>query len=164
MADVDIVEFLTARYDEEAASARRAAAVARGAEWASDIESAPGSCFLGSEGVRSFAQVGVSFGAHSIAEHIAVHDPARVLADIAAKRRILVEHRIDGSVRDPETDSKIRLCHSCGEPDYGTWRLHLKALRDEDGFISLYPCATLRLFAAPHAEHEDYDEAWRIDG
>jgi Family of unknown function (DUF6221) len=146
---VDIVEFLTARYDEEAASARRAAAVARGAEWASDIESAPGSCFLGSEGVRSFAQVGVSFGAHSIAEHIAVHDPARVLADIAMRQRLVEAY--------PKLEQRLAEIRKNDPATYSYDHAKYAGLREAAQ-------AVLLQFASLYAEHPDYDPAWRIDG
>lgn len=95
----DLVGFLTARYDEAATHARRAAAVAKGGNWTY----ADG--FLGSEGVRSFAQVGVPFGGHSIAEHIAGHSPARVLADLAAKQRLVDPNTWAGG---PETEDAYR--------------------------------------------------------
>jgi hypothetical protein len=57
----DLVAFLNARLDEDEAAARAAA----GAPWLPDI------------------------GTDAVAEHIARHDPARVLREIAAKRAIV---------------------------------------------------------------------------
>lgn len=75
---------------------------------------------------------------HLAAEHIARHDPARVLAECAAKRAIVELHwtAIDqtGAVDGPP------LCNECGG-DY-------------------WPCQTLRLLALPFASHPDFDPAW----
>lgn len=73
------------------------------------------------------------------AEHIARHDPARVLRDVASKRRILTEvvAQIDGM------DRRIigEWGSSTDEPDES----HL----------------LLKLLAAPYDSHPDWDEAWR---
>lgn len=72
--------------------------------------------------------------------HIARHDPARVLADVAAKRRIIdlhahcPEQAWDGSNITGD-------CRECIDEHY--------------------PCGTLRLLALPFADHPDYREEWR---
>lgn len=68
-------------------------------------------------------------------EHIARHDPGRVLAEVEAKRRILDEY--EQATGQYATHSQV----SAGE-EIGL-RFALKAL------------------ALPYAEHPDYDEAWR---
>lgn len=73
-----------------------------------------------------------------VATHIARHDPARVLAECEAKRRIVEEHRLD------QYGDRIA-CSPCG-----FWP-------SADG-----GCPTLRLLALPYASHPDYDEAWRL--
>ncbi len=70
--------------------------------------------------------------------HIVRHDPARVLRDVEAKRRILDGHkagRYGGCVT----------CHpdSCGCVGGGS-----------------YPCDTVRLLALPYTEHPEYREEW----
>lgn len=64
--------------------------------------------------------------------HIAEHDPARVLADVEAKRRIVEEckHIIDTHFSDDFTADT--LAEDC-----------------------------LKLLALPYAEHPDYDPSWR---
>ena len=70
------------------------------------------------------------------AEHIARHDPARALREIASKRAILELHA-NGT---PGVD----YCKSC-------W----------DGNTPLdWPCPTLRALAAVHADHPDYEPEW----
>ena len=66
--------------------------------------------------------------------HIARHDPARVLADVEAKRRIIADREhIDASAGDTEWHSG----YSDGNYD------------------------ALRALALPYADHPDYDESWR---
>jgi hypothetical protein len=83
-----------------------------------------------------------------LAEHIAHHDPAAVLADIAAKRAILdlhspFTHPYDGLV----CDYCNSLCHSrsglmCDSPD------------------APYPCDTVRLLASAYRHHPDFLPEW----
>jgi hypothetical protein len=64
-------------------------------------------------------------------EHIARHDPARALAEIAAKRAILATH-------DP-----VDPCDA------------------HDVSLQSIPCDTVRHLAVVYAGHPDYDETWR---
>ncbi|WP_432589953.1 DUF6221 family protein [Streptomyces sp. HD1123-B1] len=66
--------------------------------------------------------------------HIARHDPARVLREIDAKRRIVAEHDTDGWT----TGDRVRDCQWTGRP-----------------------CQTLRLLALPYADRPGYREEWR---
>lgn len=89
-------------------------------------------------------------------EHIARHDPARVLAQCAALRTVVAEH----ALYDPEhamneaewwgndkpLDSRQQACSRCGYP------------RE---FAAPYPCPTLRALATIWRDHEDYrPEEW----
>lgn len=74
-------------------------------------------------------------------------DPARVLAEIAAKRAIIKLHvPIDTDYTDADgqehTSWDCDICDPAGSPD-------------------MWPCATLRLLAAPYADAPDFDESWR---
>jgi hypothetical protein len=66
------------------------------------------------------------------------HDPARVLAEVDAKRRIIAAHHRSG-----------RTCPRC-------------SLGTEDGQVvfELDPCETLRLLALPYRGHADYRPEW----
>ena len=67
--------------------------------------------------------------------------PARVLAECAAKRRIIDEHHKVEEYADP-----ITFCSACGgHPSHG----------------SDWPCYTLRLLALPYADRPGYREEWR---
>ncbi len=71
----------------------------------------------------------------STSEHIARWDPARVLAECEAKRRIVEAHL-----------SSEAWCDHCSGGEL---------MGNPDG------CPTLRLLALPYADHADYDESWR---
>ncbi|BBC35256.1 hypothetical protein SGFS_065500 [Streptomyces graminofaciens] len=72
----------------------------------------------------------------SQSEHIAEWDPARVLREIDAKRRLLDEHEATG----------LKGCAACGFTleymGHGPW------------------CTTLRLLALPYADRDGYREEW----
>jgi len=125
------VEFLRAQLDEDEAVARRAGGGhLKGARrWVAGEANA--------DGVRTEAGTPVTrFSWPYEMEHIARHDPQRVLADVAAKRAI-----VDGFTT--LDNSRDRL-HDAG--------LHLQwnVLR-----------TVARALALPYADHPDYDEEWR---
>lgn len=73
------------------------------------------------------------------AQHIARHDPARVLAECAAKRAIIAEH---------QQDHLGAVCTRC---------------RFIGGYME-YPCPTLEALAAVYADHPDYRQEWAPNG
>ncbi|GHB55613.1 hypothetical protein GCM10010331_49310 [Streptomyces xanthochromogenes] len=69
--------------------------------------------------------------------------PARVLADVEAKRLLLAEHLPSPY---PMANSSKAYC-DC---------------QAQDGVVyETYPCLTARLLALPYADHSDYREEWR---
>jgi hypothetical protein len=92
----DLVAFLRARLDEDEQVAR-AAAEPEGACWVGSSES--GHPWRFSEGRGVYAEIEnvgesrwpqiVGADADAVQDHVAVHDPARVLAEVAAKRALL---------------------------------------------------------------------------
>lgn len=82
----------------------------------------------------------------AVADHIVTWDPARVLAEIAAKRRILGRHRDYDFPPDPDD----------GPGDYA-WTPRC------DTCFETWPCPTLLDLAAPYAGHPDYDPAWKAE-
>ena len=76
-----------------------------------------------------------------VGEHIARHDPARVLAEVDAKRRILDEH----TCRCPDPDCQD--CGACSGPHHAD--------------PAPAPCTTLRLLALPYAGQPGYRDEWR---
>jgi hypothetical protein len=127
---VNIVAFLTARLDEDERIAM--AAVGRAAEW---WTTGPGYPEAPEVNVVNDRDDVIAFETSGLyAEHIARHDPARVLADVAAKRAIVARHSTGtGSLR-----ALGWYCEVCN-----------------DG------CAELPALAAVYADHPDYDESWR---
>lgn len=132
-----IVEFLQARYDEREGRAKAAG----GAAWSVGVEETP-------DGENAFYSVSVDgapewfvdvdVNEHAKVEHIADNDPEFVLADVAAKRQIMEEHRDDEG-----------WCLRCADPP------------QYDAAWHKYPCRTMRLLALPFAGHPDYREEWK---
>lgn len=78
-------------------------------------------------------------------------DPARVLAECEAKRRIVEEHKMM-PVREPSYGLYDGCCETCTAwGEYGG--------PNEDKTLNY--CPTLRLLALPYADHPDYDEEWK---
>ncbi|WP_129769847.1 DUF6221 family protein [Streptomyces sp. L-9-10] len=83
------------------------------------------------------------------AEHIARHDPARVLREIDAKRQIVKAHgvavlRAGGGAQHFVTATVCRSCEPNHQFPEQSW-----------------PCPTLRLLALPYADHPDHLEDWQ---
>ena len=144
---IDIVEFLTARLDEDEQIARAAAGPVPRDRW-STLSWYNGE-FENGETARVDVQgraagpissLGALERAHG--EHIARHDPAHVLRAIAANRAIVALHRpklIEGKNADGD-DREELFCGSC---------------------VELWPCDTAKYSASVYADHPDYDERWR---
>jgi hypothetical protein len=149
---VTLVEFLLARLDEDARKARAAETGRRwealtradsgpqvrvgdgdmddpGPEWRREVVHPMWHCDDELDGCPDVAR-----GWIAEAEHIARHDPARVLAEVAAKRLIL-------EYAPPKAH---------GTFDDG-WRRGQMA----------FHAHTLRLLALPYAGHPDYQEEWK---
>ena len=130
----DLAAFLRARYDETAAKAR-AAAEELGADWYYD----DGFVLARREG-DMVATGSQDFLERERGEHIARHDPARVLAEVDAKRRAVAKCAkwlSYGPVGDMDVD------------------------RAGDGAYVDAAETMLRLLALPYADHEAYREDWR---
>ncbi|MGW4560091.1 DUF6221 family protein [Streptomyces sp. NPDC004365] len=79
------------------------------------------------------------------AEHIAEHDPARVLREIDVKRQLLVAH----APRKPNGRPNMEAhCQSCTTAQ--AW----------DDAVAESNCLTLRLLAVPYAGRPGYREEW----
>ena len=90
------------------------------------------------------------------AVHIARHDPARVLREVAAKRRIVDDY---GSALDNRQSIRAeirKILHS--NPDaFGALSRQENALIDKaEGLLPI-----VRLIATVYADHPDYREEWR---
>jgi hypothetical protein len=141
-----LTEFLTARIDEDAETAREAARAWHPSWVAKHSATAYGwrNSRAGENPAVPMVVTGDEHGSQmlmspwdadtdaAIVEHVARHDPARVLAECEARRRIVRLHGNDWNPR-----GKCQVCDEVG------------------------PCDTLCALALPYVDHPDYDEAWR---
>ncbi|CAL9502776.1 DUF6221 family protein [Streptomyces sp. enrichment culture] len=84
------------------------------------------------------------------ARHIARHDPARVLREVDAKRRLLDLHQ---PTMNPGRDSD--------DDDPATWLPVCSTCQVEIARPGDWPCEHLRLLALPYADRPGYREEWR---
>lgn len=149
-ASAPLVEFLTARLDEDEAVARAATpgpwqwddrgdddpvleTVARGKRYSDGSEGAAAT-IINAWGHDEWGVVVED----ADAAHIARHDPTRVLAQVAASRTILEAH-------GPLVIGSQSYCSSCGDVP-----------------VEDFPCETVRALTAPYAGHPDYDAKWAL--
>ena len=145
----DVATFLAARLDERETAAREAAAAAENApsgdlsqSWHAEVlHAGDGRAFAVVEGAPIQATRPTAFAA--TAPHIAANDPAQVLADIAAQRRVLDLHHDGNGGLYPGSG---RFCAECTTP--------------HDYAVPL-PCPTLRALATAYAGHPDYRQEWK---
>jgi len=126
----ELVQFLCDRLDGDERAARRAGDSFR--------QVGETGVIVATEGDR--AEECASAHWSGVAEHIVRHDPARVLAEVEAKRQLLHLHR-----QMEDSEEMLDFCATC----------------DAAGKYPEYPCQTLRLLALPYADHADYREEWR---
>ncbi|MFF8910182.1 DUF6221 family protein [Streptomyces olivaceoviridis] len=83
----DLVRFLRARLDEDEQTARRATE----GPWTAEVSSETGHCVIPSDAqsTREYVARTQLYAAAFDAEHIARHDPARVLREVEAWRAVL---------------------------------------------------------------------------
>ncbi|MGW3992387.1 DUF6221 family protein [Amycolatopsis sp. NPDC004772] len=147
----DLAAFLNARLDAD----ERVALAATEGMWAA-LETQDfkfgvwpsGTGFSGEEDQLATANV------ETDALHIVRHAPARVLADVAAKRRllqlherVLLEHTHPLVTDAHLTKERLAVCASCEPP---------RQFRRTQS----WPCPTLKVLALPFAGHPDYNESW----
>lgn len=141
----DLAAFLLARYDEREELARDASR-RRGPVWAVKDEPVrrwgedPQDVIILARG-KPIIKAYEDNGGILVAEHIAAHDPASVLADLASKRAIVAMH------------TQIDYLPPWGEPDGD----ELPCLGG--GFSDGYWTALVHL-TAPFREHPEYDLRW----
>lgn len=163
----DLVAFLRARLDEDERMARAAAEPERWAElnrqprpqWYVQLWADPDRTAVIADPESSAFPVVVSIegmdedDAQNRVEHIARHDPARVLQDVKAKRQIV---DIYAAALEERTTVRSRMREAV---DKEFWRLH----QHESSLIErariLTP--TVHALATVYADHPDYRPEWR---
>ena len=144
----ELIAFARARLDDDEAAAKAAAEQARYDEW-----DAVGDRTDDEIGRSNWRVVGVALmethpGAMASAQHIARHDPARALRDVAAKRAILELHKPQPK---PGYGNDLPRCLAC---------LSARDRWQEDWQADPWPCRTVRLLAAVWDGHPDYRQEW----
>ncbi|MEV6506769.1 DUF6221 family protein [Streptomyces sp. NPDC051642] len=125
----DLVAFLKARLDEDADLARRCDGAGFSAEWITHTIAVD----FGRGDPTSFHT--------AIARHVALHDPARVLREVEAKRHVLNRHTLSPAEGDSERP----------------WDDRDDCQFDGD----LWPCDDLLDLALPYQEHPDFPERYK---
>lgn len=148
----DVVEFLKARLDEDEAMARAADVKQGDPEWfathhlgghtvRSKLDSRPTARVQDLAGDDERDLTGILDG-RAVSEHIARHDPARVLREVEAKRQMVDEWE-SGLAR---LDDKGRPLHLFDPVQSMLLKSHMR---------------WLRYLASVYADHPDYREEWR---
>lgn len=128
----DLVAWLTRIWDQQEVQAR--AVLDRSAPWDGQWVNDENLALRTYNGWVLASNRGEPF-AFGLIDHIVNHDPAAVLARIAADRQILAMHTG---------------FHECPSPD------------DNCGWVTDDRCATLRLLAQPYADRPGFRDEWRV--
>lgn len=175
----DIVAFIRQRLEDDERMARACGdgvtwSVMHRSDWrtgdsdALDPDCAASNCdCCGIDGDNADSSAGMRIydeGGHdnADAEHIARHDPARVLREVEAKRRILAFHRHLRFTEPLDINSKFeedRRPAFDEAPRYVGCEVCSFDSRYEEVYPSWW-CAHVRLLALPHADHPDYRTEW----
>lgn len=144
----DLVTFLRARCDEDEQNAQ----VQTEGPWIVPAYDPTRVKPYGSDGLIARAAT------PETAAHIARHDPARVLAEVVAKRRIVDEHSV--WVLQSNQGPRVNMAHF-DEPDMQLACRGCNFGNDEEPLYGVDECPTKRLLALPYADHPDYRQEWR---
>ena len=129
-----ITEFLLARIAEDEETARSASGESNG-RWRSRLWNGQDQVVDADCLVAVFPELDMP------RDHVARHDPARVLAECEVKRRIVEEHPMDFNTADEEW-----VCLCC---------------EGSGGSGQPWPCVTMCLLTLPYADHPDYRQEWK---
>jgi hypothetical protein len=137
----NLVRWLNTQLDEDERIARAATAGPWSRMGRRVLDPTPPSDRLGIGMAVGHAAADADF--NETADHIAAHDPARVLREIDAKRQILTLHRPTGKRSTGSGGGTIQDCSVCQH------------------FPARYPCTTLRFLVLPYSDRPGYQESWR---
>jgi hypothetical protein len=156
----DFVEWLLACIAEDEVAAREAADVTM-PEWHVRVEDAYEMQLVHDSRGKAvvFWEQGSLEDGLLLAAHIARHDPARVLAECAAKRRIVELHRHEAKGPGPVLHDGAR---DLNEGVFGC--VICSCVDDDPGWhFTGGWCQTVRLLGLPYTGRDGYDERWRPD-
>jgi hypothetical protein len=137
----EITDFLNAQYDKREAIAQRSASLQLDPEngW-------------GIDGRAITPHIGV-IHEDDPREHVALNNPAFVLADIESKRQVVELHQPDIKLPNDWYGNDAK-CKECGQ----LWHL----IRGSSQPSIPRGCRTLRLHAAPFAGEPGYKKEWAV--
>lgn len=161
----DIAAFISARLGEAEAAAKACADYDGGLGWYDSPVRGSGDHTIRAAGSNvAVCRVRLDDGtgdegvprlldADAVAEHIARHDPARVLREVAAGRLILAEHEHTDHVA-------VTWIGASGEkPSSTPWGC--LTCHEDDGVIAPYGwCKTVRAVASAWSDHEQFAPSW----
>ena len=137
---VSLVAFLTARLDEDQAVAREAAGLAEC--WVAE-EPAIGVVLVDGEPLIEGHITGLT-------AHIARHDPARVLREVRAGRKLIAAY-----------EDRLSWVHDYSDPGSDYEDPGGLKLKWEEGATAAL-LAAIQLRAAIYSEHQDYRQEWAV--
>lgn len=149
MTAPSIVEFLHARIQEDEDTAR-AARDLMDEPWKVFPEGHEEENYSGGHRVSN-GGTNAGWVEESKAFHIARHDPARVLREVAAKRRIMERHKPDDRIAVKGPYRGRYSCQGCNY-EYGTI---------DEVTQDINECPELRDLAAVYSGHKDFNPEWR---
>ena len=160
-----IVEFLTARYDENERRAETAASQASFIAVPDNDEGDPGRWCATEDGTgvttenaysgEPFLLMPQGYVGSEVAEYVAaVGDPARVLADIAAKRARV-------AMWQEALDKRARATKLTGSGSEMMRQASARLPAEADGFCEAV-LKMVMLDASVYAEHPDFNPDWRV--
>lgn len=148
----NIVEFLRVRLDEDEALARAACDRESGEWFMGDKWNVYQQKEVAPYEYSDTEELVVYGNMKEQSEHIARHDPARVLREVKAKRRTLGRHRRHAEVFPGSYAGMPDSCVGCG------YTGDLEEPRTD----RIDECPELRDMASAYDDHPDYNPAWSV--
>lgn len=145
---MDLAEFLRARLDDDQVTAEAASP----GPWRPDLDQYE---VLAADDItvaEGFALSDNQLRATVI--HVARHDPARVLVEVDAKRRIIERFMKLAADQEANDARSLRLLSNEEIPSWQKTTWTLQGATGELGYA-------LRLLALPYADHPEYHAEWR---
>ncbi|MGA4864080.1 DUF6221 family protein [Streptomyces lavendulocolor] len=143
---MDLIKFLRARLDEDAEAAHTwpddqrhwTERGSRNLDYASGSSESVSAISVGGSGPLGWERIYVKRDVAHLSLHIARHDPARVLAEVDAKRQMIDEYARNAEAAEAE-----------------------QCPNEWNGGIDKLGHFVLPLLALPYADHPDYRDEWR---
>ncbi|MFT2014619.1 DUF6221 family protein [Streptomyces sp. 796.1] len=143
----DLVQWLREQLDEDERVARAATERQPYDQWDAVGDDREGETARTFWSVVHIASMERTPAARDLATFIAAQDPARVLREVDAKRRLLDLHHVVGGWEGEDGNGLGHGCEECG---------HSMEYSGQGGW-----CETVRVLALPYADRPGYHPEWR---